>query len=263
MNELTGLEKLNKTRQELVKCYIECLEKEELPWRKGWDFHTQFNPITHIKYTGVNQLLLNMMSSLRGYNDPRWMTYLQIQKKGYKLVEAKGKGLPIEVWKIYDKEQKKNVTYIELINIVKKEELSNEDVAKRFQWKMRTFTVFNAKHIEGIEPYQEIKNEFNVHENRKKLIDNYAENTDLTIIESERSNGKCFYRPAQDIIMIPPKEYFHNEYSYLATLLHECCHSTLHEKRLNRLEGRNNFFGDEKYAIEELRAEISNVIKLR
>ncbi len=64
------------------------------------------------------------------------------------------------------------------------------------------------------------------------------------------------YHPLLDKVIIPPKECFISEEELNATELHELCHATGHPTRLNRdLGGR---FGSERYAREELRAEIAS-----
>jgi putative DNA primase/helicase len=68
---------------------------------------------------------------------------------------------------------------------------------------------------------------------------------------------RCFYRGgATDEIHMVPKEGFETAHAYYAVALHEVGHSTGHESRLNREMG--NIFGSEKYAIEELRAEMAS-----
>jgi antirestriction protein ArdC len=71
----------------------------------------------------------------------------------------------------------------------------------------------------------------------------------------EELGDRAFYRPLADSITLPMRSQFKNAEEWYATLWHEMGHSTGHEKRLNRLcvDAR---FGDEKYAYEELTAEI-------
>jgi len=42
--------------------------------------------------------------------------------------------------------------------------------------------------------------------------------------------------------------------------MHECAHSTMHAKRLNRTEAYAKRWGDSAYALEELTAEISSAM---
>lgn len=47
---------MSKTRQMLIEGYIESLEQEQIPWRKGWgNGDSQHNPITNTFYRGINQ----------------------------------------------------------------------------------------------------------------------------------------------------------------------------------------------------------------
>lgn len=73
-------------------------------------------------------------------------------------------------------------------------------------------------------------------------------------IKHDQSN-RAFYRRMEDAIHLPPKENFDAPDKYYATALHELGHWTGEENRLNREFGP---FGSEKYAQEELRAEIAS-----
>ena len=49
---------MSKTRQMLIEGYIESLEQEQIPWRKGWgNGDSQHNPIT--KQTLFTVVLIN------------------------------------------------------------------------------------------------------------------------------------------------------------------------------------------------------------
>ena len=253
--------KLNKTRQMLVDNYIKALESNRIPWKIGWETNRSchHNPTTNTKYKGINRLLLIYISHLRQYNDPRWVTFNQIKNKGWKLIDAKGKGIPLEKWSIYDIETKKYINYNDALKIKHEESLTTTEAQRRFKWSCKTFTVFNAKHIEGIEPYKETVHLFDVNKTAKQLIENYTSSTDLAIIEGDSSQGRCFYNPKMDIIKIPKQTDFFNEYEYIASLLHECCHSTMHPKRMNREDALSNLGSiDTGYSFEELRAEIGS-----
>ena len=58
---------------------------------------------------------------------------------------------------------------------------------------------------------------------------------------------------------MPPKDTFISELDYYDTLFHECAHSTGAENRLNRELQKED---EEKYAVEELRAEIGGAFIL-
>ena len=239
--------KLTKTREQLVQMYIDSLKESQLPWRRRWNNGTNINGITKVEYKGVNQLLLTLVAANEQYQDPRWLTYIQIKQKEYKLVNAKGKGVPIEFWSVYDLKNKKKISFLDYEKII--EQNPNDKVNYRVI--CRTTMVFNAAHIEGIPKLQSNNN------NMKnivipKFITNLIHN--FGVKYSEHGN-RAFYRPSTDEIVLPPKDKFVDEYSYYATQLHELCHSTGNEKRLNRNLCSKN---DGDYAREELIAEISS-----
>jgi antirestriction protein ArdC len=77
-------------------------------------------------------------------------------------------------------------------------------------------------------------------------------------IISESSCSCPAYYPGTDKIKMPPMSWFDSSEAYYRALYHEMTHSTLHEHRLNRQEGKEGKFGDEKYAMEELIAELGS-----
>lgn len=246
---------MSKTRQMLIEGYIESLEQEQIPWKKGWNNgDSQHNPITNTFYRGINQLLLNYIYDERRYEDPRWLTFNQIRKEGWTLENAKGQGVPLEKWGIYDREEKKYINVSDMKKIIVEEQLEGREVDARFCWSCKTFTVFNASLVKGIEKYEIIRNEFDIDEVGFEMIKNYCDATDLAIIEGRQSNGRAFYNKTYDTVYVPDRYCFDDSYEYLATILHECCHSTGHPNRLNR----NMLNEHDEYAFEELRAEIGS-----
>lgn len=242
--------KMNKAREQLIKMYIDSLEENKLPWKKGWDntysVH-HFNPVSKTNYRGVNNSLLSIISAVRGYKDPRWMTFNQIKEKGWELVDAKGQGVPIEFWSVYDIANKTVISLSEYNAIITNQPDRKDD----FRVMDRIYHVFNATHIKGIP-------EFVLEEQQKKVmnpspfIDNLIKNMGVTYHEQ---GNKAFYSPSTDTVVVPESNQFHNEYKYNSTRLHELCHATGHSSRLNRKI--QNTFGTQSYAKEELRAEIS------
>ena len=77
------------------------------------------------------------------------------------------------------------------------------------------------------------------------------------IIHTNSENAPCYY-PSIDEIHLPPMSSFLTAEAYFRVSYHESVHSTMHESRLNRVEGRGNKFGDENYTKEELVAELGS-----
>jgi antirestriction protein ArdC len=151
---------------------------------------------------------------------------------------------------MYDKEEKRKLTNKEVYEL--REKLSDEEFKERVKPVSNTYTVFNAEQIEGIPKLVVASQEYDK-EMCIEIRDDVLKGLGVSLNEG---GNKAFYRPSEDSITMPPIESFWAEYNYLSTFLHEAGHSTGHESRLNR--DLTGIFGSEKYAKEELRAEIAS-----
>ena len=240
--------KLSKTREELVKMYIDCLKENEIPFKKRWASGANINGITNREYKGVNQLILNYVAYVNKYNDNRWYTYNQIKENGYKLKNAKSKGVPIEFLSVYNTETKQKISFSEYEEYIEK----NPEDKEKFKIINRGTFVFNGSLIEGLPERKPYIDYFDINVRNAKYIFKLMNELDVDYAEY---GDKAFYSPVEDKIVLPKIDLFRDVYTYQATLLHELCHSTGHEKRLNR----NLLTNDKKeYAREELIAEISS-----
>ena len=243
---------LNKSRQLLVDSFIKCLDEDTLPWSRGWtsmNMSEMQNPVSKTKYRGNNALLLMIVASMRGYSDPRWCTYKQAEDKGW-AVKRGSKGVPVEFWSVYDKVNKKAISFREYNEEIYENGRDPED----FKPLSRTYTVFNASCIEGIPEY--IKPESIILNDIE--MNNFIHNAISNMKVGYREFGnQAYYTPVLDTVTMPPRGQFKNQYEFNSTLLHELSHATGHESRLNR--NLQNPFGSERYAEEELRAEMSSV----
>lgn len=233
-----------KTKEELIKMYLESLEENKIPWRQRWNSSLNKNGITNTTYKGINQLLLSYVSYKEHYEDNRWFTYVQIKDKGYKLKNSKGKGVPIEFWSVYDTKSKKKISFEEYNKIIN----SNPELKEQYKTFCNVTYVFNGSLVEGIKEIDKNQNnniQVNSYINKiiNKLKVNYKEEGD-----------KAFYNVKDDQVVLPESNKFFDKYLYYATQLHELCHSTRHESRLNRFEIKDK----QDYAREELIAEISS-----
>lgn len=238
--------KLSLAREKLIEMYIESLKQEQMPWRKRWIGGANINGMTKNEYRGVNQLLLSLVASNRKYNDPRWFTYVQVQKSGYKLKDAKGKGIPVEFGSAYDKKNKKKIDFSDYEKIIE----SHPEEKQNYAIFCNGALVYNAAHVEGLPELKINKEMANV--KIPKFINNVFRNLGVKYTEN---GNKAYYIPSTDEIVLPTKEKFIDKYSYYATQLHELCHSTGHKSRLDRNLGSTD---KKDYAREELIAEISS-----
>ena len=83
-------------------------------------------------------------------------------------------------------------------------------------------------------------------------------NSGVPIVHSDQ--GRAFYRKSTDTIFLPMKSAFPTAADYYGTALHELAHASGAKHRLNRETLTASVsFGNEAYAREELRAELTSL----
>ncbi|WP_303032688.1 zincin-like metallopeptidase domain-containing protein, partial [Dubosiella newyorkensis] len=238
-------------KEKLVNEYIKCLEEGNIPWYRGWEITEPIhNMASGWVYKGFNALVLRFESAEKGYKDPRWMTFAQAKKLGYS-VKKGAKGVRLDTWCVLDKDpgNGKKAEIISLDEYNKRQKEHGFDRDRYILKNGRPNYVFNAEQINGVPEYE------------KKLIpikgNEIIENIPKAMgVELTYGGDKAYYNPVRDVVRLPNKEQFTDEYVYSSTLLHELCHATGHKSRLDRdMTGQ---FGSENYAKEELRAEIGS-----
>lgn len=194
------------------------------------------NAITGHRYSGINLLLLGLTGS-------SWATFKQWQGKGCKVKKGE-KGTQIVFFKqltIEDKDtgEEKNIPML------------------------KAFYVFHSAQVEATdESSQAFLDSFKVKTASKaqSLADaeQWVLNTGATIRMSAKP--QAYYSPVTDYIHMPEMSQFDDTETstateaYYSTLLHELTHWTGHKTRCDRQLG--NKFGTERYAFEELVAEL-------
>ena len=216
----------------IVQGILHALEQERIPWEKPWTVSPNRNLVTGHVYTGINRLLTATEAMRKGYSSPYWLTYKQAKAKGGHVKRGEH-GLPIIYWAI--KERKVNV--------------DGEERVETYPI-MRVYTVFNSEQCEGIEtPTADRIEPVEPH----SIANAYLATSGVVL---QHAGDRAYYRPDTDTINMPHSTTFASPEHYHATLFHEMVHSTGHESRLNR--DVRNVFGDHKYSVEELIAEIGS-----
>ncbi|MEG1065923.1 MAG: zincin-like metallopeptidase domain-containing protein [Erysipelotrichaceae bacterium] len=240
--------KLSNAQVKFADEIVASLEKNQIPWRATWDTNIvkPFNAISNKAYSGMNQLSLLMESIKKGYDDPRWMTFKQANNAGYRIIKG-SKGHSVFSFTFVNYETK------ETLSLSEYKKLDTPDKQK-YHATSKTYTVFNGQQIDGI-PKLEAKKFIVKFENEKAeaFTDTLLKNIKLTVAET---GDRAFYNVAKDVVVVPDRNSQMDEESYYATLLHEVSHATSHPTRLNRPV--DTTFGSDKYATEELRAEITS-----
>ena len=241
-------------RAELAETFAHVLEERGLEWRKEWrgsGGDAPHNGITKACYRGSNAFWLSLISMMKGYTDPRWVTMVQIMDNEGKYhpkqkwhLKAGSKATYVEYWYPYDIPNRKALTWDQY-----KQEIADGRSDSEFKLSTRYTAVFNACEVEGM---PEIPTFEETDITQDELIAKLSAGMEVEILTD--GGDRAYYSPAHDKIHLPTPGSFTNEYAFNATALHELAHSTGHPSRLNRDMG--GFFGSSEYAYEELVAEM-------
>ena len=253
-------EKLTPQRKFLFDEVMKNLNEGAGIWRAGWSMpKVPESAITKKQYHGINNVTLSLVSMSRGYGDYRWVTFNQMQEKGwtFKTDEegnslGKGAGVSIEYFDLIDKQTGKRLDKSVLDGMTIEEK--NDYFAQNVKPIRKFYRVFNGDIINGIPALE--KTEINPMEKVdrvEQLLDYWNENEAKIVY----GGSQAYYRPKTDEIHLPNREKFFSMQEFYSTALHELGHSTGHESRLNR--NIENLFGTPDYALEELRAEIASM----
>lgn len=221
----------------MAQTIIDGLKNGTAPWIKPWTPEqsvSPYNPVSGTRYRGVNFMHLAAF----GKPDPRWMTFKQAQKNDWQ-VKKGSKGTVVQFWKFREKQDEKTDDHA-------------KTETKRERPILRHYYVFNASDIDGIPELEkpDRNQEFKRHDRAENILTQSG--AEIHHIRGD----KAAYYPGDDRIVMPARDQFTNADGYYVTALHELGHWTGHPNRLNREIA--NPKGSEKYAREELRAEIAS-----
>lgn len=233
-------------RQQLAETFVAAIENGCPPWRAGWTMSSPpMNANTGKPYSGLNRIVL-MQAVADCDGEFRFMTLKQASAMGYRIRQG---AKAFRILRLAEVERKPDEKPPENGEVVA------EDKATRLI--LRVHHVFNGKDIEGLPPI--VKPAFTIEpvEAAQQVLDGLKA-SGLVLLEG---GDKACYMPKIDTVRMPDRWRFKGGNNGVATaewwsvLLHECCHSTMHEKRLHRQVAK---FGTEAYAHEEVTAEMAS-----
>lgn len=225
---------------------VESLSQGLPQWRKGWQAVINMAPVNgHSKrgYHGCNAWRLAGLMEAKGWTDPRFFTFKQVQELKGKVKKGEH-GARVEFWLWKDA----NI-------VVGTDDETGERVVKPCKpFSIIPAIVFNAEQCEGLPALdtQKPAQVWQPIERAERILK--ASGVEIRHTQSDAA----FFRPAKNYIDLPPRYAFKSAEDYYATALHELVHSTGHKSRLGR--DIENTFGTPAYAAEELRAEIGSLM---
>lgn len=226
---------------------ISQLKQGIIPWEKPWVNTSGTNVARSHNDGRVYSILNQMILGIPG----EYITFKQcLAAKGQ--VKKGAKSSPIVFWSMITKELKDK-------NGNAKTGKDGKVIIDTIPY-LKYYSVFNLEDTEGIAPKYvfskgPVADNVSIPEIDAAVTD-YLTRSGVTLRHYEQ--GRSYYKPSADEIILPHMNQFKNAESYYATLFHEMGHSTGHEKRLKRKMG--GIFGDEQYSAEELVAEITSAI---
>lgn len=238
---------------EVTDKVIAAIDQGTVPWRKRW---TALSGIparslaTGKEYRGINWMLTGMA----GYESMWWLTYKQATERGGQVRQGEH-GTPIFLWKTakvrLNTPEKRDRAIRDQLTIRTDEK---GEYAEHFM--ARTYTVFNASQIDGLDPaltptaHIDETPSWSTLERCEQIASGYQNGPLIA-----EGGPRAYYDPRADQVRMPDRGRFDNPTDWYATLYHELAHSTGHSSRLDRLPTRSD--GQRGYAREELVAELA------
>ena len=208
----------------------------KMPWHRGGG-EIPLNIISGNNYQGINILTLWVEGQARGFGSSTWGTYRQWAEAGCQVRKGE-KASTIMFYKQFTEEAKEG-----------------EDGEEKTRRIMRSYAVFNGDQVEGYSDPELLE----VSEmERLEHVELAIKATGANI----KSGGtKACYIPSTDTVLMPDERKFFGDdnkrtEAYYSVLWHEIGHWSGHKSRLDR--EMTNKFGDDKYAMEELIAELTS-----
>ncbi len=215
------------------------------PWcRPGVTVSRPTNARTQKRYRGINILTLYCEGYSRNFKSGLFATYKQWQELGAQVRKGE-RSCPIVVYKSYEVEDKEAPT-------------GDEEDATRTIRMARGYHVFNADQVENFSLPEMPTVDLTT---RLAHVETFVATCKVPVTYG---GAAAYYRPSEDRIQMPDRALFETSPTSTATeglygvLLHELGHASGHPKRLARDFSEN--FGDERWAVEELVAELCSAM---
>ena len=215
------------------------------PWcRPGVTLSRPTNALTQKRYGGINILTLYCDGYSRNFKSGLFATYKQWQELGGQVRKGE-KSCPIVFYKSYEVENKEPPS-------------GDEEDPTRTIRMARGYHVFNADQVENFSLPEMPTLDLTT---RLAHVETFVANCKVPVVYGGAS---AYYRPSEDRIQMPDRALFENSPTSTATeglygvLLHELGHAAGSAGRLKRDFSQK--FGDERWAIEELVAELCSAM---
>ena len=221
--------------EQFAEQVISMLEEGTAPWQKPWkggELDIPRNDASGTAYNGLNRVVLSWLSLMKYDGESRYMTLPQANEKGYRVKKGEH-GQTVLYWQFHEERDKHDENGKPILGSDGKPERETVPLERPRVKYWRVFNVSQLQHGEDGSPYPARE------DNSPRFSWNPEEKAEEILRKSgahieHRKGGSAYYRPSQDLIVLPEKEQFPDPAGYYGTALHELGHWTGHESRLHR-----------------------------
>ena len=232
--------------EDIADRILEILDRGDLPpWSKEWRDSacgSPCNALTMKPYRGINHWLTLLTQDAMGYQDPRWLTFLQAQQAGGSVTKGE-KSTHIVFWKKITKENPEDPEELDTFQL------------------LRYYSIFNLEqtHDCNFKPIETPElSDHDPIERAEQIRANMPNPPRFTTYQT--SNNPPCYIPSADLVRVPEMGRFDRVEDYYTTVFHELTHSTGHPDRLHRFGTDANRDSLHEYGKEELVAGMGSAM---
>lgn len=208
------------------------------PWERGWvttPHGDTMNAIRQTPYRGINRWITMIAQMLGGYDDHRYLTFLQAKELGGTVRKGE-KATPIVYYErkpVKDDQEQANKGDTETIDL--QEDEGGDEAKVRYRSILKYYSVFNVEQTDGCNLQPLATPELADHspieaaEAIRAGMPNPPE-----IVTTLHRNDPPHYVPSTDRILLPDMGRYDSPERWYSTLFHEMTHSTGHTSRLDR-----------------------------
>lgn len=247
---------------------VEQMEQGVIPWQKPWTYagtgmtnlrNCAINYTTRRPYSMLNQWLL-------GFRAGEYLTYKQLTELGGKVRKGAKAGMVVFWGQTSVRTRKKRDEEGAVVTDADGNEETETVMEERLMPVLKYYNVFHLDDIEGIpskyadDPEVPEVNDIDPIETAEQIMWDYVLREEKLTFRNDRPSDRAYYSPATDTVVVPMLSQYAVPEEYYSTAFHELTHSTLPAYRCNRKDEGVAHFGSEKYAREELVAEIGSAM---
>ena len=259
MKNSQTLESVSRAFADLLVAKIESMTQS---WHKPWisgNGSFPYNVVSGRSYTGTNALTLLILTEIKGFMSPAYLTFRQAKELGLGIRKG-SRQFPVVFWKPYYAAATASDGHPRFISAEDFRDLPAAEQARyKKQFALRYYLVLNLDQTDFAERYPERWEQLLRKQGLKvpqgaahPVLEHMLDTQSWVCPISLLAGDAAFYIPSKDCIVLPRREQFSDLEAFYSTLLHEMSHSTGAASRLNRhLEDRT------RYGREELVAEFS------